>query len=63
MLNVLVSKTLEQSLMEVQEEAELETLKKQREQYEQIRNANLILAQRMESTEFRLKQEQDRRRT
>jgi len=34
MLNVLISKTLEQSLMEVQEEEELDVLQSQRQEYE-----------------------------
>jgi hypothetical protein len=42
MLNVLVQKTLEQSLMEVLEEDELSTIKLQKEEYEEHRNALMI---------------------
>jgi len=57
MLNVLISKTLEQSLMEVQEEEELAVLSAQRREYEQTRNYSLLNAQRMEAKDLRMKQE------
>jgi len=57
MLNVLISKTLEQSLMEVQEEEELAVLFAQRQEYEQTRNYSLLNAQRMEAKDLRMKQE------
>jgi hypothetical protein len=41
--------------MEVQEEEELEVMKAQRAQYEQVRNSQLVVAQRMEAKELRLK--------
>lgn len=62
MLNVLCSKILEQSFVEVNEEEELQVIKLQKEEYEELRNAELIEAQRMEAHELRHKQEQDRRR-
>lgn len=40
-LQVLMSKTLEQSRMEVLEEEELRSMKEQQKQYEQLRNAEL----------------------
>lgn len=44
MLNVLVSKTLEQAQMMVLEEAELRVMKEQQKEYEEVRNAELIEA-------------------
>jgi hypothetical protein len=55
MLNVLISKTLEQARMLVLEEAELKTMKDQQKEYEEIRNAELIEAQRLEAAENRRK--------
>jgi radial spoke head protein 3 len=51
MLNVLCSKTLEQARMEVLEETELEIIKSQQKEYDEIVNAELIMAQRYEATE------------
>ena len=48
MLNVLCSKTLEQARMELLEETELSTIMKQKKEYEEVRNAELIEAQRNE---------------
>ncbi len=42
MLNVLIEKTLEQAQMEVLEEHELAIIKKQSEEYQEIRNSELI---------------------
>ena len=61
MLNVLCEKTLEQARMEVLEEEELKIIKQQQKEYEEIRNAELIEAQRFEAAELRVKQEVDRR--
>ena len=61
MLNVLVLKTLEQARMEVLEEEELKIMKEQKKEYEEIRNAELIEAQRFEAAEGRVKSETDRR--
>jgi len=44
MLNVLIEKTLDQSRMEVLEEHELQIIKEQSEEYQEIRNAELIEA-------------------
>ena len=44
MLNVLCLKTLEQARMEVLEECELTTMKKQKKEYEEVRNAELVEA-------------------
>ena len=61
MLNVLCSKTLEQARMEVLEEEELRIMKTQKQEYEEIRNAELIEAHRLEAAELRCKQEVSRR--
>ena len=61
-LEVLVGKTLEQGLMEVLEEEELEAMRKHQENFEQIRNAELIATQRMEASEKRKEEEKQRRR-
>ena len=53
MLNVLCSKTLEQARMEVLEETELEIIKSQQKEYDEIVNAELIMAQRYEASELR----------
>ncbi|XP_049593557.1 radial spoke head protein 3 homolog [Syngnathus scovelli] len=54
-LEVLVGKTIEQSLLEVMEEEELACLRAQQRAFEQLRNAELAEVQRL--------QEQERRRT
>lgn len=51
MLNVLCSKTLEQSRMEVLEEHELAIIKSQQKMYEEMVNAELVTAQRFEAAE------------
>lgn len=61
MLNVLCSKILEQSRMEVLEETELAIMKSQQKEYEEIVNAELIIAQRYEAAEQRCKEEGQRR--
>lgn len=61
MLNVLCSKTLEQARMEVLEETELEIIKSQQKEYDEIVNAELIMAQRYEAVEQRHQQEIMRR--
>lgn len=57
MLNVLCSKTLEQSRMEVLEEHELAIIKSQQKMYEEMVNAELVTAQRFEAAEQRCKEE------
>mmetsp|Transcript_10760 Transcript_10760/g.23721 ORF Transcript_10760/g.23721 Transcript_10760/m.23721 type:complete len:460 (-) Transcript_10760:343-1722(-) len=61
-LEVLVGKTLEQSMMEVLEEEELASIRRHQEEFEQARNAELLEVQRMEAVETRRKEEADRRR-
>lgn len=61
MLNVLCLKTLEQARMEVLEEEELRTMNEQKKEYEEVRNAMLIEAQRFEAAELRVKNENERR--
>ena len=53
-LEVLVGKTIEQSLIEVMEEEELSNLREQQRQFQELRNAELVEQQRLE--------EEDRRR-
>mmetsp|Transcript_20385 Transcript_20385/g.43476 ORF Transcript_20385/g.43476 Transcript_20385/m.43476 type:complete len:483 (-) Transcript_20385:359-1807(-) len=60
-LEVLVGKTLEQSMMEVLEEEELESLRRHQEDFEQRRNAELLEVQRMEAAEKRRADETERR--
>jgi len=56
-LEVLVGKTLEQSLLEVLEEDELADLRQQQRKYEERRNAELAEQQRLEDQDRRLVQE------
>merc|ERR1719293_157568 len=60
-LEVLVGKTLEQSMMEVLEEEELYSLRRHQEDFEKRRNAELLEVQRMEAAEKRRQDELDRR--
>ncbi|GIL50752.1 hypothetical protein Vafri_6901 [Volvox africanus] len=60
-LEVLVGKVLEQGLMEVLEEEELAAMRAHQEQFEQIRNAELVATQRMEAAERRKLEEKERR--
>ena len=53
MLNVLCERTLEQARMEVLEEEELRVVKAQQKEYEEVRNAELVEAQRFEAAELR----------
>merc|ERR1719181_1253297 len=52
-LEVLVGKTLEQSMMEVLEEEELESLRRHQEDFEKRRNTEMLEVQRMEAAEAR----------
>merc|ERR1719343_1919897 len=61
-LEVLVGKTLEQSMMEVLEEEELESLKRHQEDFEKRRNTELAEVQRMEAAEKRRHDEMERRK-
>merc|ERR1719161_3246273 len=60
-LEVICGKTLEQSMMEVLEEEELDSIRRHQDEYEQMRNAELLEVQRMEAAEKRRADEQDRR--
>merc|ERR1719271_1697212 len=60
-LEVLVGKTLEQSMMEVLEEEELESLRLHQEDFEKKRNAEILEVQRMEAAEKRRSDEMARR--
>lgn len=60
-LDVLVGKTLEQSMMEVMEEEELANMRAHQEQFEQIRNTELAETQRLEEAEKRRTAEKQRR--
>ncbi|KAM4695033.1 radial spoke head protein 3 homolog isoform 1-T2 [Discoglossus pictus] len=61
-LEVLVGKTIEQSLLEVMEEEELANLRAQQRAFEELRNAELAEAQRLEEQERRHREEKDRRK-
>eukprot|EP00898_Chlorokybus_atmophyticus_P003138 jgi/Chlat1/3825/Chrsp26S03970 len=61
LLEVLVGKALEQGLMEVMEEEELANLRAHQEHFEQVRNAELVAAQRLEAAERRRIEEKERR--
>lgn len=60
-MEVLVGKVLEQGLMEVMEEEELAAMRAHQEHMEQIRNAELVATQRMETAEKRKQEEKERR--
>ncbi|XP_073927325.1 radial spoke head protein 3 homolog isoform X2 [Castor canadensis] len=62
MLEVLVGKTIEQSLLEVMEEEELATLRSNQYAYEEIRNIELAEVQRLEEQERRHREEKERRK-
>ncbi|XP_063773530.1 radial spoke head protein 3 homolog [Pseudophryne corroboree] len=61
-LEVLVGKTIEQALLEVKEEEELANLRAQQRAFEELRNAELAEAQRLEEQERRHREEKDRRK-
>lgn len=61
LLEILVGKTLELSMMEVLEEEELESLRRHQEDFEKRRNAELLEVQRMEDAEKRRHDEMERR--
>lgn len=60
-LEVLVGKTIEQSMMEVLEEEELDSLRRHQEDFEKRRNVELLEVQRMEAGEKRRHDEMTRR--
>lgn len=59
-LEVLVGKTVEQSLLEVMEEEELLNLREQQRVFEELRNAELAEQQRLEEQERRREEEKVR---
>ncbi|XP_053565094.1 radial spoke head protein 3 homolog [Bombina bombina] len=61
-LEVLTGKTIEQALLEVMEEEELANLREQQEAFEELRNAELAEAQRLEEQERRRREEKERRK-
>ena len=60
-LEVLIGKTIEQSLLEVMEEEELANLRRQQREFEEMRNAEKVEQQRLEEQERRLREEKQRR--
>lgn len=56
-LNVLMSKVLEQSRMEVLEEEEIKEMKNKQRYFEEIRNRELMEVERLEDAEVRRKEE------
>jgi len=60
-LEVIVGKTLEQSMMEVLEEEELDSLRRHMEDFEKRRNTEMLEVQRMEAAEKRRSDEMQRR--
>ncbi|XP_041952237.1 radial spoke head protein 3 homolog [Alosa sapidissima] len=61
LLEVLVGKTMEQSLLEVREEEELASLRAQQRAFLELRNAELVEVQRLEEQERRHREEKERR--
>jgi len=59
-LEVLVGKTMEQSLLEVLAEEELSELREQQRTFEELRNAELAEQQRLEEQDRRLVEEKVR---
>uniref|UniRef100_A0A8C2YJR1 Radial spoke head 3 n=1 Tax=Chinchilla lanigera TaxID=34839 RepID=A0A8C2YJR1_CHILA len=62
MLEVLVGKTIEQSLLEVMEEEELANLQASQYAYEEMRNVELAEVQRLEEQKRRHQEEKERRK-
>ena len=60
-VETLLGKTIEQSLIEVVEEDALADLREQQREYEERRNAEVIELQRLEEQERRLRIEKERR--
>ncbi|XP_061560489.1 radial spoke head protein 3 homolog isoform X2 [Phycodurus eques] len=61
LLEVLVGKTIEQSLLEVMEEEELACLRAQQRAFQELRNAELAEVQRLQEREWRRREEKERR--
>ncbi|CAD7966766.1 unnamed protein product [Amoebophrya sp. A120] len=62
LLEVLVGKALERSMMEVLEEEELSAMRRHQEHFQQIREQELVEVQRMEAVENRRQEEISRRK-
>lgn len=62
-LEVIVGKTMEQSMLEVMEEEELENLRDQQRRFRETRKREQCATQRLEEEELRLTQERERRIT
>merc|ERR1711937_577561 len=60
-LEVIVGKTIEQSLLEVMEEEELEDLREQQRKFHESRKREQLATQRLEEQERRLSEERERR--
>ncbi|KAL8573509.1 Radial spoke head protein 3 [Nucella lapillus] len=60
-LEVIVGKTIEQSLLEVMEEEELYNMRQQQRIFTELRNAELVEQQRLEEQDRRHKEEKERR--
>lgn len=60
-LEVIVGKTMEQSMLEVMEEEELENLRDQQRKFQETRKREQCATQRLEEQELRLTQERERR--
>ena len=61
LLEVLIGKTLEMSMLEVLEEEELRALRERQDRFEQLRAAELMEVQRLEAAELRRNEEKQRR--
>lgn len=62
LLEVLVGKTLEVSMLEVMEEEEIDAIKKQQKHFEMIRQSELMEIQRLEADSIRKFKEKERRK-
>lgn len=61
LLEVLVGKTIHVSMLELMQEEELEAIRREQEQFEDVRNVELAEVQRLEAEARRKAQEKDRR--
>eukprot|EP00603_Paraphysomonas_imperforata_P008902 CAMPEP_0114429412 /NCGR_PEP_ID=MMETSP0103-20121206/9473_1 /TAXON_ID=37642 ORGANISM="Paraphysomonas imperforata, Strain PA2" /NCGR_SAMPLE_ID=MMETSP0103 /ASSEMBLY_ACC=CAM_ASM_000201 /LENGTH=325 /DNA_ID=CAMNT_0001598749 /DNA_START=236 /DNA_END=1213 /DNA_ORIENTATION=+ len=61
LLEVLVGKTIHVSMLELMQEEELEAIRREQEQFEDVRNIELAEVQRLEAEARRKSQEKDRR--
>ncbi|CAH8590491.1 unnamed protein product [Schistosoma intercalatum] len=61
-LEVLIGKTIEQSLLEIAEEEELASIRAQQNAFEEIRQADLLEVARLTERERRIQEEKERRK-